>query len=229
MTINMKYAIIKAAFCVTCFIALSLSAWGNPNDTLSTDSTHINVNYLHRLERYEEAWVRMIPTYGKIQYAGNMGMFSFGTGWCYGNNKQWETDLLLGFIPKYQSKTTKATLTLKENFTPWKIDCGSHFNFEPLSCGIYVNSILNSEFWVKAPDKYPKGYYWFATKMRINVFVGERFTFKIPQKRRFFAKTVTLFYEISTSDFAVMSAVGNAYLNPSDYLSLSVGIKFNWL
>ncbi len=199
------------------------------NDTVNIDSTNVNIKYIQRLERYERAWINLIPSYAKIQYAGNMGMFSFGTGWCYGKNDQWETDALFGFIPKYDSKTTKVTFTLKENFTPWKVECNKHFYFEPLSCGIYLNSILNDEFWVKAPDKYPKGYYWFATKIRINVFVGERLTFKIPTKHRFFAKTLTVFYEISSSDFAVMSAIGNAYLKPSDYLTLSFGVKFNWL
>ena len=68
------------------------------------DTTHVNVKYLQRLERYENAWRRLIPAYFKLQYAGNMGAVSVGLGWCYGSNRQWETDALWGFIPKYQSK-----------------------------------------------------------------------------------------------------------------------------
>ena len=36
-----------------------------------------------------------------------MGLLSFGTGWDYGKRNQWETDILLGFIPKYSAKKTK--------------------------------------------------------------------------------------------------------------------------
>lgn len=56
--------------------------------------------YDNRVHRFRKNWERIIPTHAKIQYAGNMGLLSFGTGWDYGKRNQWETDILLGFIPK---------------------------------------------------------------------------------------------------------------------------------
>ncbi len=79
--------------------------------------------------RMQERWQRLIPSYYKIQYAGNMGLLSFGTGWAYGKNRQWETDLFIGFIPKYESDKVKVTLTVKQNFIPWKLDVGKYFSF----------------------------------------------------------------------------------------------------
>ena len=38
----------------------------------------------------------LIPTHTKIQFAGNMGLLSFGTGWDYGRRNQWETDVFFG-------------------------------------------------------------------------------------------------------------------------------------
>ena len=70
--------------------------------------------YDKRVHRLRRNWERIIPTHSKIQYAGNMGLLSFGTGWDYGKRNQWETDVLLGFIPKYSSKKAKVTLTLKQ-------------------------------------------------------------------------------------------------------------------
>ena len=37
--------------------------------------------YDNRVHRFRKNWERIIPTHAKIQYAGNMGLLSFGTGW----------------------------------------------------------------------------------------------------------------------------------------------------
>lgn len=234
---SMKCAIIKTfiIFATFCLYASSAGAktqhrdsLSEYNDSLERVQIEYKKRYLQRYERFARLWNNLIPAYTKIQYAGNMGMFSFGIGWQYGSHEQWETDLFFGFIPKHSSKKTKLTFTLKQNFTPWKVWKYKHFYFEPLSCGIYINSVFSDEFWSNAPDKYPNGYYWFSTKVRTNIFVGQRLTLTIPQEKREFAKSVTLFYEISTHDFAIIQATKNSELTPKDYLSISFGIKFNW-
>ena len=80
--------------------------------------------YDNRVHRFRKNWERIIPTHAKIQYAGNMGLLSFGTGKKNRKRNQWETDILLGFIPKYSSKKTKVTMTLKQNYMPWSINIG---------------------------------------------------------------------------------------------------------
>ena len=185
--------------------------------------------YMRNSLRARQRWERLIPTYSKIQYAGNMGLLSFGTGWDYGKRNQWETDFFLGFVPKYSSKKTKITMTLKQNFIPWDITLGKGFILEPLTCGMYVNTVFGSQFWVSEPDRYPKGYYGFSSKVRFHVFAGQRLEYDIPSHRRLFARSVTVFYEISTCDLYLISAVQNSYLRPRDYLSLSFGLKFQWL
>ncbi len=241
MDIIMKFAVIKifALFCLLLagvsqshardsIIVNTDSIWVIDDERKHVDSKYINEKYLKRLERFEKSWLNLIPAYNKIQFAGNMGLVSIGTGWQYGKNKQWETDVFLGLIPTHQSKKAKMTFTIKENFTPWKVWENDKFYFEPLSCGLYFNTVFSDEFWSKAPDKYPNGYYWFSTKIRTNIFIGERITFKIPNSKRIFAKYITLFYEISTHDFAIIQAVKNNSLTPEDYLTLSFGIKVGW-
>ena len=180
-----------------------------------------HTRYDNRVHRFRRNWERIIPTHSKIQYAGNMGLLSFGTGWDYGKRNQWETDVLLGFIPKYSSKKAKVTMTLKQNYMPWSINIGKGFSTEPLACGLYVNTVFGNQFWVNEPERYPKGYYGFSSKVRFHVFMGQRLTYDIDPQRRFMAKSVTFFYEISTCDLYVISAVNNSYLRPRDYLSLS--------
>ena len=182
--------------------------------------------YNKRINQYQDLWTSLMPTYTKVQYAGGMGLVSYGFGWSYGNNKQWETDAFLGFIPRYSSDQSKFTMTLKQNFIPWRKKLNETWTFEPLECGIYFNTVFSDEFWTKEPDRYPKGYYNFSTRVRTHLFIGQRLCFNIPDKKRFLSRSITAFYEISTCDLYVVSAFTN-HLSPNDYLRLSFGLKFD--
>lgn len=205
------------------------TVWMNrQTNTVVESKVHPNL-YDRRIHRYRKRWEALIPTHIKVQYAGNMGLLSFGTGWDYGKRNQWETDVLFGILPKYESKRTKVTFTLKQNYMPWSLDLGRQFSAEPLACGMYLNTVFGDEFWTHEPERYPKGYYGFSSKVRIHAFVGQRITYEIDHRRRFTAKEITFFYEISTCDLYVVSAFTNKYLKPRDYLSLSFGIKLQLL
>ena len=168
-----------------------------PSGAKETDSTLTN-KYEKRMNRYHRQWSRLIPTQHILQFAGNMGLASIGVGWDYGKRSQWETQLLFGLIPKYDSHRTKLTMTLKQNYIPWSVDLRRGWDFEPLECGLYFNTVFGDEFWAKQPAKYDSGYYPFSTKLRPNVFLGQRITKQIPNSRRRYIKSVTMFYEVST-------------------------------
>lgn len=237
----------RLIFTVICILLLGCSAaFAQERDTVIV--VKYDTGYLHhkpdtvgishaqpnrydiRVHRYRKHWEALIPTHTKIQFAGNMGLISFGTGWDYGKHNQWETDVFFGVLPKYQSDHTKLTFTLKQNYIPWSLQIKeSRFSAEPLTCGMYFNTVFGNEFWVNEPERYPKGYYGFSSKVRIHVFLGQRLTYDIDPRRRFTAKAITLFYEVSTCDLYVVSAFTNKYLKPKDYLSLSFGVKLQLL
>lgn len=180
------------------------------------------------VDRYTSIWNNLIPKYTKVQFAGSMGFLSAGVGWSYGKER-WETDLLFGLVPRYTDDHAMLTFTVKQNFIPWKIPLRNEaFVFEPLACGMYLNTLLDEDFWVMNPDRYPSGYYTFPTRIRTHIFVGERISF-YPDKKNHPKRALTLFYELSTCDLYLISAVRNRYLKPTDYLSLSFGLKFHIL
>lgn len=216
----MKWSTFKYILCTgLMFLFFSPDAYAQ-QDSISQDS-----KYDRRIHRYRKNWERLIPTHTKVQFAGNMGLLSFGTGWDYGKKNQWETDIFLGFIPKYDSKRAKITMTVKQNYMPWSLHLGKGFSTEPLTCGFYFNTVFGDEFWVHEPDRYPKGYYNFSSKVRSHIFLGQRLTYDIDPHQRYRAKAITVFYELSTCDLYLISAVTNHYLRPRDYLSLSFGVK----
>lgn len=185
--------------------------------------------YDQRVHRYRKHWNALIPTQTVIQYAGNMGLLSAGAGWDYGKRGQWETHLLLGVLPKYQSDRTKMTMTLKENYIPWSISLPKNWQIEPLTCGLYFNTVFGSEFWSREPDRYPKDYYpLLKTKLRANIFVGQRITSIIPHNKRKFLKSLTAFYEVSTCDLYVRAMFQDKRVKLHDILGLSLGLKMQW-
>ena len=183
----------------------------------------------HKKERYITRWNKLIPSYYKTQFAGSMGLISMGGGWNYGKNKQWETDVFLGFVPKYSTKHNKVTLTAKQNFIPWSVTVSDQINLKPFSTGIYLNTVFGDEFWGKQPDKYPHGYYWFSTRFRINIFIGQGWEYKLKRQNNKLFKSVTFFYEVSTNELYLYSAFTNSYLKAKDILGLSLGVKLQIL
>lgn len=214
---SMKWSIFKRMFIllIACIPFVSYSR------DIQTDSLLFHNN---KAKKYAYRWQQLIPRYQKLQFAGSMGLLSVGLGWEYGRD-HWETDLLFGFIPKFEDEEANITFTLKQNYIPWDLHLGKgNWSIAPLTTGLYMNSILDDRFWKKEPRKYPDRYYKFSTRLRFHIFMGQRITYHIPDPKRLH-KSVSLFYELSTCDLYFISAVSNKAIRARDYLSLSFGIK----
>ena len=198
------------------------------HDTITVENETLS-QYDRRVLKYRRHWDILIPTNGIVQTCGNMGLVSLGIGWEYGKRKQWETQLMLGLIPRYGSGNTKLTFTLKENFIPWHRHIGKGWTFEPLECSIYVNTVFGHDFWVKQPTKYESGYYPFSTRIRPNIAFGERFRFDIPHNKRKRIKSITMFYELGTNDIYIMRFYRNGNAGFWDVFGLSFGVKLQYL
>ncbi|MDL2231372.1 hypothetical protein LJB85_01375 [Porphyromonadaceae bacterium OttesenSCG-928-L07] len=181
-----------------------------------------------QLDKYKTGWNKLIPTHTKLQYAGAMGLISAGIGWDHGTKGRWETDLFLGYLPKFDGDEGHVTITLKENYIPWCIDIPkSSFQFEPFTISLYINKIFGDKFWTKEPDKYPTKYYNVATNLRFNIAFGQRVNLKL--KPLSLSDELTLFYEVGTNDLYVVSYFTNNYLSVTDIFSLSIGLKFQFM
>ena len=122
------------------------------------------------------------------------------------------------------------TMTLKQDYIPWTVHvAGELVDFQPLAAGLYFNTAFSHKFWVHQPSRYPKGYYWFATRVRTNVYLGQRIRLNIPERKRWFGRSVSLFYELSTCDYYFIQKVKNSYITPDKWLTLSFGIQIEWL
>ena len=201
----------------------------SPTENVKVDSVVMS-KYDRRKHRRLDYWSEGIPTQFIMQYAGNMGFMSIGIGWDYGKHKQWETNLMFGYLPKISSHRGKLTMTLKENYLPWSMYLKQGWMLEPLSCGLYLNTVFGSEFWDNQPSRYPDKYYEpLNTKVRIHVFLGQRITKIIPANKRKFLKSISAFYEVSACDLYLRLLVMEKKVRLQDIMCLSVGIKMQIL
>ncbi|MFR7877163.1 MAG: hypothetical protein ACLU4J_12665 [Butyricimonas paravirosa] len=121
----------------------------------------------------------------------------------------------------------KVTFTLKQNYAPWEVSLGGKWWLEPLVTGLYMNTVLSDDFWVKEPEKYPNNYYKFSTRVRFHIFTGQRIAFDLGPHSPF--RRITAFYELSTCDLYIISSATNKYVRTWDILSLSFGVKLHIL
>ena len=190
------------------------------------DSAQKKSFYERHRERTLRGWANLIPTQFTLQYAGSIGLMSVGIGWHYGRHDNWETELLVGFLPRYHSGEAHTTFTIKERYVPWHCHISRRWTIMPLTTGIFFNTISGDDFWKTQPEKYPKKYYGFSTKVRTNIFLGQRFCYHIPKRNRLIHQSISAYYEISSCDLYIVSKATNKEYPWSQTLSLAFGLLF---
>ncbi len=180
--------------------------------------------YIKEVEKVKLPSFRFVPSSYMVQYAGSIGLVSAGFGWDYSKRKRWSTDVLIGYVPKYDSDRAKITFTLRQTYTPWKVEINEDVRFHPLRTGLFVSTTAGRQFWMSAPDKYPSNYYTFSTKIRFNLFLGQDFEYKFRSNSSYFER-VKFYYDVHTNDLYLISRVQNKYLKGEDYLGLALGMK----
>lgn len=185
-----------------------------------------NKNVLNKKELFvqsqKDKWMNLMPNFSVVNFFGGMGTVSCGVGWQYGNKRNWETSIFAGFIAKYHSNKPKMTFTIKQAYIPWKISINNKINIEPIFGSLYLNTILGSDFWVKDPDRYPKGYYSIPTKIRAHIGCGQRININLNKLKH---KELSFYYEITSCDMYIITAVQNDYINLKDIISIAFGFK----
>ncbi|MCD8185914.1 MAG: hypothetical protein LUD68_05515 [Rikenellaceae bacterium] len=229
----MRWCIIKYRLYLTLFFfgAVPLSAavppeYGKPLSEEEEAATR-QARFERNTDRYMEFWNGLIPRYGKVQFAGGMGLFSLGIGWDYGRSSQWETDLFLGYLPKFSGDKASLTFTLKQNYIPWDCTLGGRWHLEPLTTGLYINKLTSRNFWGREPEKYGSSYYRFSTNTRASIFLGQRLTYLLHEG--YPRRSLTFFYEFSTCDLYLITCMTNRAIDLTDILVLSFGVKFQFL
>lgn len=159
--------------------------------------------------------------YGKIQYAGNMGLISIGAGRFFINNRL-SVDFNYGYLPKWVNGVLVHTLALKPAF---------HFlnkknnKFETgFYTGISTNYSITNNTYIKFPDIYPKGYY-LTNAIHFCPFLGVKLSI-MGSKRK--ALSLTMYSEIGTVDYMVYYALSKEAIRLHEIWNLCYGFTISF-
>lgn len=178
---------------------------------------------------------RLTPNVAVVQYAGNIGMFSAGVGWEYGKDK-WLTEVLLGYVPHYHRTQSLNTLTLRQYYSPWNIIIPipllkkGQLKLTPLTVGVRANIVLfDGDFWTDEPrSHYGGSYYRFSTRVRFSFTTGHLLTYEFPEEWKLWGEGVEMYYEFSSNELGIISAIPNRHIHFKDILTLGVGARWKF-
>ncbi|MDO7846846.1 hypothetical protein Q5H92_10800 [Hymenobacter sp. M29] len=172
----------------------------------------------------ERKWFR--PKHLVLQTGGGLGMVAAGAGYEFAKNHL-ETDILIGYVPKYYAGSTLSLASLKFMYSPFHLPVGEKLQVVPLTVGAYfsyTHGTINDEL----KGQYSADYYWFSTDTRYGPLLGSRLTFLAPpvaatgQPRK-----ISVYYELGSNDLYLASWFNNQKggLAFSQLLTLALGVK----
>ena len=165
----------------------------------------------------------LIPDYMKVQYAGNIGFFSLGTGYSFLKDKI-NMDVFYGFVPARIGGKDIHMITQKNTLSPISIKLGDSYTFFPLSAGILINFALGDNYVLKWPSHYPQGYY-----RPTACYTGEFLGMRLKKKKDYgLAKEWEIYIEVGTLTPYLHACIENDYIKIKDILNLAIGSSFHF-
>ena len=167
-----------------------------------------------------------IPTHVRIQFAGNIGMFSAGPSWTFLKNNI-ELAYSIGYVPEFAARRDIYITAIKGIYTPkLDININETTTIKPLSVGAVFTYTFGDRYSkYQDTNRYPNGYYWWNISYRIGLlYVAEIYT-KINQKH---LKGLSVYFEASFWDLYMFSQFdnsNNSYLNLWDTTTFGLGTK----
>jgi len=188
------FNIMHRVFAAILFYLIA-SAEGYPIDTLKRN----NIHYL------------------KIQYAGNMGLLSFGGGTKVFNDKM-SMGLNLGYLPKHVNGVRVFTLSFRPSYD------FKEFTISRFIAGFYVGGGINysigRNIFAKLPDYFSLDYYW-PNAFHFHPFAGVRLGLNRPDSK---SGRIYLYPEFGAMDYKIWFALKNKNLGLFDIIDIGLGI-----
>ncbi len=166
-----------------------------------------------------QSW--LLPDFAKIQFAGNIGFISIGTGYSVLNDHL-QVDLLYGYVPGSIGGVEIHTLTFRINAIPFYDSVFNDYKLSWIYLGFGVNYAPGDKFFIGSFDKYPDDYYQ-PTAIHGIIYIGS----KIHKDGRIFGsrlKGYDIYVELGTVDNYLRSAVKTEEISYSEILNLSFGV-----
>lgn len=171
----------------------------------------------------QEKFIHKIqPDHIKIQFAGNIGVFSTGIGYSFFSNKI-QSDLLYGLVPASIGGEDIHTIANKNTFKIFQHSIVKNLSLIH-SIGFSLNYSITNNTFLSLPEYYPDGYYAinairFAPLFSCNfIYINENFKL---------FNNINIYFEISTLDNYLWYYIKETEaIGFSDIWNLAIGINY---
>jgi hypothetical protein len=165
---------------------------------------------------------KFLPDYVKFQFAGGIGFLSPGIGYTFFNNKL-DISFFYSYLPEYITVDNlhSTSLQITGKFLKYKLT--DNIELLPLNIGFFTHHTFGSEYWIRLPDNYPEGYYWWYPGINAGVFIGGEIKTKLLANKT--PASGTAFYtRIGTRGLYLASKFGNSSIPLKDIVELGFGV-----
>jgi hypothetical protein len=165
---------------------------------------------------------KFLPDYVKLQYAGGIGFISAGVGYTFFRQKL-DISFFYGYVPTWFTVDDLHSVSLQFTAKIFRIKASKNIEILPLNFGWYLHHTFGNEYWVKLPDNYPTGYYWWSPGRNAGIFLGGEIKTKLLANKS--PASGTAFYaRIGTRGLYLSSKIGNSSIPITDIIELGFGI-----
>jgi hypothetical protein len=162
-----------------------------------------------------------MPDLVRMQYAGQAGMFSVGSGYSWWHRRA-EVSANYGYVPLLVADRRVHVLSERNAFSPGAFRLGERYALEPIVAGATANVTLGNRYQLFLP-KAQRDYYW-PDALYFWFFAGPRLGY-LPA-RPAALRGVGAQIEVGTINQYIRSYRNNRDVELGDILSLSLSAQF---
>jgi len=169
----------------------------------------------------------LLPNYGKLQFAGNLGVGSIGVGYQY--KRRLNLEIFAGYLPEIYSEQALFIFGVKNVFFPMSKELKRDYLLHPLGIGFLVSYSTGGNLFTTT-EKFPYrfAYYGFATSIRTAVTFESSLTKQIRPDNRGVIKAIGFYDEISIVDIDLINFVLNHRIGFPSILSIALGVRVSF-
>jgi len=194
---------------ISIFISYSCISLGYGQDSIKNHSFEYKV---------------LLPDYVKLQFAGGIGVISPGIGYTFFKHKL-DVSLFYGYIPEYFTVDDLHSVSLQFTFKFLNFKVSDNIEILPLNIGMFSHHTFGNEFWVKLPDNYPKGYYWWSPGINTGLFIGGEIKTKLLANKTP-ASGLAFYIRVGSRGLYIASKFGNSSIQVKDIIEFGFGVAF---
>ncbi len=169
-------------------------------------------------------YVRFLPDYVKLQFAGGIGLLSIGVGYSFFKEKL-EISYFYGYVPKAVSIDDLHSVSLQVTAKFFRFKANKNIEIVPLNVGWFIHHTFGNEYWITLPSHYPAEYYWWSPGRNAGIFLGGEIKTKLLSNKT--PASGTAFYaRVGSRGLYLTSKFGNSAIPFRDIVEFGFGVAF---